>query len=266
MPVGMLVDTTKCIGCRNCEINCHKYYNLPDIRLAGTDASPELDAYHYNVVKFYQVNTGSITKNISIHKQCFHCSNPACMSVCPVGALHKTENGSVIWNEGKCIGCRYCQNACPFDIPKFEWNVGWEGLTGGPKIAKCIFCYELVTTQNTTTICNQVCPTKAILFGERDDMIAEAHDRISANPDRYYNYVYGEQEVGGTALLYINAVSPDQLGLPTTKNQFYPEYTHEFLSRIPLEISAIAIVLSGIYIFRSRRMASKAENSSGGKD
>jgi len=136
MPVGILVDTTKCIGCRNCETNCHKFYKLADKRLVGADDAPELDAYHYNVVKFYQVETPSVTKTITVHKRCLHCFNPACMSVCPVGALHKTENGSVVWNEDKCIGCRYCQNACPFDIPKFEWDEAW------PKISKCTFCFE----------------------------------------------------------------------------------------------------------------------------
>ncbi|MGI2336247.1 MAG: 4Fe-4S dicluster domain-containing protein [Dehalogenimonas sp.] len=254
MPVGMLIDTTKCILCRLCEDECHKFYELKDKRFAGTDDAPELDAYHYVVLQAHQVPYFDRTQVIGVSKRCLHCFSPACASVCPVGALHKEANGAVVWEEGKCIGCRYCQNACPFDIPKFEWDEPW------PKISKCIFCNDRKLAIGEDPVCFDVCPTKAIRFGERADMIALAHERIQNDPDKYFDYVYGEHEVGGTAVMYISSVAPEEIGFIEVEKDLYPPLTREFLSKIPIEISAIALFLTGTYLFRTRREAKfKAE-------
>ncbi|KTB47954.1 4Fe-4S dicluster domain-containing protein [Dehalogenimonas alkenigignens] len=256
MPAGMLIDTTKCILCLRCENECHSFYGLPNKRLEGTDDAPELDAYHYVVLQAHEVATPTGRRTIGVSKRCLHCFSPACASVCPVGALHKTKEGPVVWEEGKCIGCRYCQNACPFDIPKFEWDVAW------PKIQKCIFCHEKRLLQGKTPVCAEVCPTQAIRFGERADMIALAHQRIAESPEKYFNHVYGEEEVGGTLKLYIGAVDMRQLGFPSeVEPEMYPEYTHEFLSKIPIEIASLALFLGGAYLFRSRREAALAKQN-----
>ena len=249
MPVGMLIDTTRCILCKLCETECHKFYDLKDERLEGTDTAPELDAYHYVALQAKEVQRNDRTQVIGLSKRCLHCFNPACVSVCPVGALNKRANGAVVWDEHKCIGCRYCQNACPFDIPKFEWDVPW------PKISKCIFCNEKRLETGGVPVCFDVCPTKAIRFGERADMIALAHERIRNEPGKYFDYIYGEHEVGGTAVMYISSVDPHELGFPEVEKEMYPEYTYEFLSKIPFEIGAIALFLAGTYLFRTRRSA-----------
>ncbi|PPD57398.1 4Fe-4S dicluster domain-containing protein [Dehalogenimonas etheniformans] len=256
MPVGMLIDTTKCILCLRCENECHNFYGLKNKRLEGSSEKPELDAYHYVVVKSYEVPTPNGTKVIGVSKRCLHCFSPACVSVCPVGALHKTPEGAVIWDEGRCIGCRYCQNACPFEIPKFEWDVAW------PKIQKCIFCLERRIRNGQNPVCSDVCPTQAIRFGDRADLVAEAHKRIAENPDVYFDHVYGETEVGGTFKMYIGAVDMRELGFPETETEMYPNFTHEFLSKIPVEIASLALVLGGIYTFRSRRMAAAGQDNS----
>lgn len=260
MPVGMLIDTTKCILCLKCENECHSFYELKDKRLSGTDSQPELDAYHYVALQSHEVHTGDNTKLIGVSKRCLHCFDPACVSVCPVGALTKTPEGAVTWDSTKCFGCRYCQNACPFDIPKFEWDEPW------PKISKCIFCYEERLLKDQIPVCAEVCPTHAIRFGERADMLALAHQRIAENPGKYYNHIYGEHEAGGTAVLYINAVEPSKLGFPAPEEELYPGYTKEFLDNIPLEMSSLAIVLGGAYLFRTRREATlKKEKTNSGK-
>ena len=257
MPVGMLIDTTKCILCKLCEVECHKFYELKDKRLAGNDTLTELDAYHYVALQTHAVQRPDRTQIVGVSKRCLHCFNPACVSVCPVGALNKKADGAVVWDEGKCIGCRYCQNACPFDIPKFEWDEPW------PKISKCIFCHEKRLVNGEVPVCFEVCPTKAIRFGERADMIALAHERIQAEPGKYFDYVYGEHEVGGTAVMYIGAVEPTELGFPEVEKEMYPAFTREFLSKIPFEVSALALFLSGVYLFRSKREASLKARTEG---
>ncbi len=254
MPIGMLIDTTKCVLCRSCQVECQKFYvedgRIKDTPFPGTSITPELDIYHYVVLQVKQVQQGERTRIVGVSKRCMHCLNPACVSVCPVGALNKEENGAVVWDTTKCIGCRYCQNACPFDIPKFEWEEPW------PIVSKCIFCNDRKVANGENPICADACPTQAIRFGDRDELLALAKERISDNPDRYYNHVYGENEVGGTSVMYIGAVAPKQLGFAAkTEDEEYPPFTWEFLSRVPYEVIAIAIVLGGIYFFRSRRMA-----------
>ncbi len=256
MPVGMLIDTTKCILCLRCENECHAFYELPDKRLAGTDDRPQLDAYHYVVLQPHEVQTPAGTQVIGLSKRCLHCISPACVSVCPVGALHKTPEGPVVWDESRCIGCRYCQNACPFDIPKFEWDVAW------PKISKCIFCHERRLLEGEIPVCADVCPTQAIRFGEREELLALAHRRIDENPDKYFEHVFGEHEVGGTLKMFIAAVDPHELGFPEVEEKKYPEFTWEFLSKIPFEITALAATLTGVFIFRSRRMAAFEKDGS----
>lgn len=256
MPVGMLIDTTKCILCLRCENECHAFYGLKNKRLNGTDDKPALDANHYVVVQKYEVPTPNGTKVIGVSKRCLHCFSPACVSVCPVGALHKTPEGPVIWEEGRCIGCRYCQNACPFEIPKFEFDVAW------PKIQKCIFCHDQRIVKGLNPVCADVCPTQAIRFGERADLVAIAHQRIADNPDIYFDHVFGEEEVGGTLKMYIGSVDMLKLGFPKTETEMYPNFTHEFLSKIPVEVASLAFFLGAVYTFRSRRMAAANKDNS----
>jgi formate dehydrogenase iron-sulfur subunit len=245
----MLIDTTKCILCLRCENECHEFYDLKDKRLAGTDEAPELDAYHYVVLQAHQVQTPQGRKVIGVSKRCLHCLSPACVSVCPVSALHKTDEGPVVWDESRCIGCRYCQNSCPFDIPKFEWDVAW------PKIQKCILCHDQRILRGLEPVCSTVCPTQALRFGERDELLAIAHQRLAAEPGKYFNHVYGEKEAGGTLKLFIGAVDMKELGFPETEEEKYPDLTWEFLSKIPFEIAALGLTLGAVYTFRVRREA-----------
>ncbi len=269
MPKGLLIDTVRCTGCRGCQSACKQWNLLPGWGEAPSDEydtsfsptmtnPPQLNAYTYNHVEFYEIpkDNGEISWHF-IHTRCLHCIDPACVSVCPVGALQKFDNGPVVWDQTRCFGCRYCQNACPFDMPKFQWEQAW------PKIQKCTFCWNRLE-EGMEPACAKTCPPNAIEFGERDELLARAHERIRNNPDKYYDYVYGEHEAGGTSIMYINAVAPEKLGLNTdVKKESYPDYTWEFLSKIPVEIAAIAALLGGTWYFRKKRLEGKASVTSG---
>ncbi|MCX8055530.1 MAG: 4Fe-4S dicluster domain-containing protein [Ignavibacteria bacterium] len=214
--MGVLVDTTVCIGCRHCEWACKEAHNIP----AG-----QLDEYHDRSVfkNFRRPNEKALTvvnefenpKNklspIYVKAQCNHCDHPACVSACIVGAFSKFENGSVVWDGDKCIGCRYCMVACPFQVPTFEYEKAIE-----PRIMKCDFCIER-TKKGMIPACVEICPMEVLTYGPRNEIIQLAKERISLYPNRYENYIYGEKEVGGTSWVYIGNRKMWELGMPKLK-------------------------------------------------
>ena len=269
MAKGMLIDTTRCTGCRGCQTACKQWNLLPGWGQGSEEYNtsfsptmtnpPERNAYNYNHVEFHEVEEGGkLTWNF-IHKRCLHCFDPACVSVCPVGALQKLDNGPVVWDESRCFGCRYCQNACPFDIPKFQWDKAW------PKIQKCTFCWNRIK-DGMEPACAKTCPTNCIEFGNRGDMLVEAKRRMEENPGKYYDHIYGEYEGGGTSILYLTAVAPEKLGFITdVETEFYPPYTWEFLGKIPYEVGAIVLLMGGTYLFRKWRVEGKEKSSASAK-
>ena len=161
------------------------------------------------------------------------------MSVCPVGALDKTASGPVIYRADRCIGCRYCMIACPFDIPKFEWN---SGLT--PVIGKCQFCARQRIFEGRSPGCVEACPTGALKFGKRNDLLFEAHAALRSHPEKYVNHVYGENEAGGTSWLYISDVPFESLGFKKDLPKYpFPSLTWEVVSRIPYVVVALTAIL-----------------------
>jgi formate dehydrogenase iron-sulfur subunit len=177
-----------------------------------------------------------------------HCEEPACASVCPVGALHKTSEGPVVYDEDKCLGCRYCMAACPFGIPKYEWS------KNVPRVRKCILCYERLVRRGKPTACASVCPTGATTFGERSDLIAEAQRRIDGEPGRYLRHIFGVQEAGGTSVLYISPVDFDKLGMPVAlRSASYPQLTWSVLSRLPKVVSVSGVAMAGVWWIMNRR-------------
>ena len=205
--VGMLYDSTRCIGCKACVVACRAENGLPASKSDGLhDVQLDLDGTTKNVIKLYRDE-----KRPSIFafmkQQCMHCIDPACSSACMLGALKKTAAGPVTYDKDACIGCRYCQVACPFNVPKFEWS------SATPKIVKCELCKERLS-QGKKPACVEVCPREAVIFGKREELLQEAHRRIEKRPDLYQPQVYGEHDLGGTAVLYLSAVPFLKLGLP----------------------------------------------------
>ncbi|MBN1955064.1 MAG: 4Fe-4S dicluster domain-containing protein [Anaerolineae bacterium] len=250
MRKGMLVDLTRCIGCRACQVACKQWNDLPaeETQNWGSYQNPAaLSADTWTLVEFTEVDEGDGLQWVFAKRQCMHCLHPACASACPVGAFHQTEQGAVVYDPARCIGCRYCMVVCPFGVPKLEWE---EPL---PFVRKCRFCVDRLEA-GLEPACAKACPTDAIVFGNRDDLIAEAEERIRNQPGRYVDHVYGKDELGGTSWLYLSAVPFDKLGFPTLGPE--PVTT---LSEVvatygtPSIAVTVAAVLGGLYYWFSRR-------------
>jgi formate dehydrogenase iron-sulfur subunit len=248
-PVGVLVDTTRCLGCRSCEMACSKAHGLPKPDFdpkTGYNKPRTMTERQWTAVSRYQTDAG----RIFVKRQCMHCSQPACAAACPTKAMYKTSGGPVIWREDKCMGCRYCMISCPFDVPKFEFG------SAVPRIQKCIMCWDRLE-KGEKPACVQNCVGKALVFGSRSEMMELAKERIYGNPDKYHHHVYGENEVGGTGWFYISAVPFEQIGfrddLGTTA---YPEYTREFLYSVP-----VVLLLWPAMLLALNKATDKEDNS-----
>lgn len=219
--MGVLVDTTVCVGCRNCEWACKTVHGKPTKELDSYEDRAIFDKFRrpdhtgHTVVNEYPA-TGEYNIPVDVKVQCMHCDHPACASACIVGAFTKTELGAVIWDTKKCIGCRYCMVACPFQIPTFEYHEAIQ-----PNIDKCDFCYER-TQDGLLPGCVDICPVEALTYGRRSELINVARHRIAQNPERYVNHIYGENEVGGTSWLYLAPVEFDKLDFPILKKNPAP--------------------------------------------
>ena len=234
---GLLIDTTKCIGCNACREACREKNGQP--ATSDDPYADDLSAGSYTVVK----KSG----DVFYRRLCMHCADPTCASVCPVGALRKTAAGPVTYDESRCIGCRYCLLACPFGVPRYEWNARW------PKVTKCNLCADRLAAGKQPA-CAEACPTGATLFGDRDELIAEARRRIAENPGTYVNRVYGLEEVGGTSVLFLSAVPFEQLGMRTDLlREPLPLLTYRVLSKIPHFVGLGGVLLGGIWWITHRR-------------
>ncbi len=245
--VAMLYDATKCIGCRACQNACKEWNgNPPEPDSTGLyDAPMDLSADTRTLIQLAKPEGSD--QGAFLKRQCMHCLHPACVSACPVGALHQTEYGAVVYEPKRCIGCRYCMVACPFGIPKFEWD---ESL---PYIRKCTFCIDRLE-EGLEPACVEACPVGALTFGDRDSLIAEAEARIRNNPDKYVNHIYGKEELGGTSVLYLSHIPFDKLGLPTLGPEPVTRLSEVVATYgTPSVALSVATLLGGVYYWFTRR-------------
>jgi formate dehydrogenase iron-sulfur subunit len=245
----MLIDLTKCIGCRACQAACKQWHALPaeTTRNSGSMQNPPwLSDQTWTVVTFNEVEYDDQFAWVFAKRQCMHCEHPACASACTVGALHKTADGPVTYDAAKCIGCRYCQYACPFGVPTFEWQATL-GL-----IRKCDMCADR-QAEGMVPACAKTCPTGAIAFGERENLLAEARARIAAQANAYIDHIYGEYEIGGTSVMYLSAVPFVQLGFPELGNEPVSHTAESIMQQTPTIALGVAAVASGLYWILKRR-------------
>ena len=257
---AMLFDSTLCVGCRACELACNKKNELgrtPDAIFKGRPAEDARalapDVYTY--VTFHQWEADPSTAAFG-KVQCMHCIEPACVSSCPVHALHKTDAGPVVWDGDICLGCRYCMMACPFLVPRFEWE------SRNPAIRKCDMCADLLA-KGEPPACVGACPTKALRVGTRRELLDEANRRITSRPRRYVHHVYGEHEAGGTNFLHIAGRPFEELGyrrnLPLRS---YRDYTRPAMAAIPWVLGGLGLGL-GAARWLTDRKAQVAEAEGG---
>ncbi|HDH58460.1 MAG TPA: 4Fe-4S dicluster domain-containing protein [Bacteroidetes bacterium] len=238
---AILTDTTLCIGCRECVMACKKTYNLGEEVPRRWSSDDGLSSRNWTSI--IEKPDGKF-----IRKQCRHCLQPACVSACPVGALTKTPEGAVIYDSKKCMGCRYCMMACPYGIPRYDWD------QPVPYVRKCILCYDRIR-QGGQPACTEACPTQATIFGDRDELLAEAHHRIKDNPDRYINRVWGEKEIGGTQVLYISDIDLSCLTYGRALGEKpLPSRTAPAMHAVPYAFVGVSATMAGISWIIGRRM------------
>jgi Fe-S-cluster-containing dehydrogenase component len=204
--MGVLVDIPKCIGCRRCEAACQEANGfeilteeeLQDKSIFAEHRRPGPHTYT-TVNAFPNGGTEGEGTPIYVKVNCLHCNEPACVSACLVGAFAKQSNGAVTYDAWKCMGCRYCMVACPFQIPTYEYD---NALT--PQVRKCTLCSnEGNPHKGGVPACVQTCPKECLTYGKRSELLARARSQIEQHPDVYSDHIYGEHEAGGTSWMYL---------------------------------------------------------------
>jgi len=278
-----LVDITKCIGCRACQVACKQWNDRDGESTMFDDAlgfqNPAvLSAKTYTLISFHELVNDKAQGGVDYvfaMRRCLHCLEPACASACPTEALYRQPDGPVSYDADRCIGCRYCVWACPWGVPTAEWD------SLAPKIHKCTHCADrcdqpLPSARNGIALtvdegksyqesvqvpaCVKACPADALRYGTRDEMLTEANRRLAARPDKYVNHIYGEKEAGGTSVLYLSSVPFEKLGFPTLSDEAYPAKSKVALGAVPPAVMILGALLGTTYSFFKRRTSAAAHD------
>lgn len=239
--IGILTDVTKCIGCSKCVEACVQANELGPDMVAPQDARDGLSSRRLTTV--VEQPAGHY-----VRKHCRHCLEPACVSVCPVGAMRKTPEGPVIYDSSNCLGCRYCMLSCSYGIPRYQWDAL------APAVRKCTLCFDRISAGQLPA-CVEACPQQATIFGERNQLLAEAHHRLEAESHKYVQKVYGEHDVGGTSVLYISDVPLDFLWYQKDPGEeSLPDLTWAAINKVPPVAIGVVALMAGTYWIIERRM------------
>ncbi len=272
--VGMLYDSTLCVGCKACVAMCKQVNDMPPTLLGDDvqyDSAKDLSAQTLNVIKVYQDGDGSVkdreTDGFAFEKRsCMHCVDPGCVSVCPVTALRRhPATGVVTYHEDVCIGCRTCMTACPYNVPQFEYDNPFG------RIYKCEMCNQAGVERidkGGMTGCAEVCPTGATLFGSREALLDEAKRRLGLKPGEIYAYprgdvrnpysrhektipeyrqhIWGEKEAGGTNVMHISSIPFDKLGMPPLPERSYASISESVQHTLYSYLALPAVLLGGL--------------------
>lgn len=246
---AILVDVTRCTGCEKCVAACVESNEL-DPQRAAADRIGSKDGLSANrFLTLDQFENGHFAR-----KSCMHCVEPSCVSACLVGGLTKSKDGPVIYDANKCIGCRYCMLACPFHIPRYEWS------KTAPFVRKCDMCSDRLK-QGQRPACVEACPSDVLFFGDRDQVLKEAHARLKKDSDRYLQRVWGEKEFGGTSVVYISDVDLGSEGWPDLDAASIPSITTPLIEKTPLIGGGVGLGLLAVNWIIQRRIKLAAHDS-----
>jgi len=260
--MGVLVDLTKCVGCRTCEAACNKEQGLPEPDLPFDDFSVfdmhghggqkrRTTEKEYTIVNRYDIPGRD--KPIFRKFQCNHCQEPACLTSCFVNAYTKTKEGAVIYDQTVCVGCSHCMVACPFYVPTYTFSSAIN-----PVVKKCIMCYDTRLKFGRPPACVEACPQEVMTFGKRKDLINLGRDKVKRNPEKYVDHIYGEKEVGGTSWMYLSDVPFDQVGFDThIGNQPIINYVKDFLAMVPMVLTIWPALFTGFHLLSNRKKANE---------
>ncbi|MEK8023061.1 MAG: 4Fe-4S dicluster domain-containing protein [Candidatus Hydrogenedentota bacterium] len=238
--VAFLFDAKLCIGCAGCVTACREANNGDSSASTAVLTDRALLAIRRQGGRFVRLS-------------CMHCNDPACVSVCPVGAFRKQDDGAVTYRSDLCMGCRYCLLACPFSIPRYQWE------SRVPLVRKCELC-STRRAEGLPPACAFACPTGALKFGERNTMVQEARARMGGGG--YVDGIYGMTEAGGTSLLTISDIPFANLGLRLDlPSSPLPTRTDAYLSHLPGLISTLTVMLAGLHWIVRRRDAVAARSA-----
>jgi len=260
--VGVLHDSVRCIGCRKCEAGCQQANNLPDPKnykkpdkpfddLTVLDKKRRTSFQKYTVVNKYETGNGKV---VFRKFQCNHCLEPACASACFVRAFVKTPEGPVVYKPNLCVGCRYCMVACPYYVPTYDYD-----SVLNPLVYKCTMCSDTRLAKGLRPGCVDACPTDALTFGNRSELLRIARRRILDNPGTYVDHIYGENEMGGANWLYLSPVAHEKLGQPVLNSTSAPELTAGALGSVAMVAGIWPVLLGGAYFISKRREKTAAE-------
>jgi formate dehydrogenase iron-sulfur subunit len=232
---ALLVSPELCIGCRGCQTACKSWNQLPGQRTHNTGSTqnpPDISPTAFNIIRYTEVpSTSQPVRWLFVSRRCMHCGDAGCMKICPApGALYRTKEGAVAYNKDKCIGCRLCIAGCPFDVPRYDAD---------GKISKCHLCYDRIA-DGLAPACAKTCPTGALKFGDRNDLIAFAQKAG-------YTKLYGESDLNGLGALYAFKDAPRVYGM--NENPAIAESVllwHKVLK--PLAVAGLGAVVAGALI------------------
>jgi formate dehydrogenase iron-sulfur subunit len=198
---AILVTPEVCIGCRACQVACKSWNQLPGIKTKNNGTyqnPPDLASAAFNIIRYSEVPSAKDpVRWLFVSRRCMHCDDAGCMKICPApGALYRTKEGAVAFDRDKCIGCKLCVNACPFDVPRYDAD---------GKVTKCHLCFDRIGA-GMQPACVKTCPTGALRFGDRAELIS------TAKKDGF-GTIYGEEDLGGLGSIYAFKEEPKLYGM-----------------------------------------------------
>lgn len=240
---AILHDVRRCRGCMKCVEACRVEHGFQERDSTDVCVGGDLSATRFTTL-------AKIEGGHFVRQHCVHCLEPGCVTACLVGALVKTPEGPVIYDETKCIGCRYCMIACPFEVPRYEWD----SLL--PLVRKCDLCFD----RPGVPACVEACPYEATMVGDRAHLLEVAHQRIQDHPGDYVPHVWGEHEAGGTSVLFVSDVSLDDLWPTKLGTTSIPDLTLPLARTAPVMFGSILAVLTGLswVVHRRNRVAAES--------